>query len=323
MSDTSITHNSPPKPSELRPGLPASLLPRSPQQQQHQQEEGEEEQQAVFDCASQPTTRADFDDIHSHLICQSAPQDTSYEPPELVLSLQTPSVSGSSDSAAPSSIGTSPLSSHQSTSLDGPLACFAAYQDIAANALPSDLSYLDQLPFLQHDDADDEGAVAAQVAPSALDVFGNSTCRRAATTLQIPTAISTSPDKTYIPRSVSMFPGLTGGSFDLLSHYLGITSLSMDNGSTEANPFTVLLIPLAFSSDLILHLILTQSAVHRVSRLAGETNDTASGYYTRSLQLFQKTITDYNQDQHPETINLTVSALIMCFIEVCFLPSCI
>lgn len=123
-----------------------------------------------------------------------------------------------------------------------------------------------------------------------------------------------------VPRSLSLVPEASGVSLELLGHYLSVTTKSMDNGSTHENPFIVQLVPLAFSSDLVLQLILTQSAVHRASRLLPDTAVVASQHYNQSLRLFQRSISNYNSEQSVELLTLTVGALIMCFVEVSSLP---
>ncbi|KAH8895265.1 hypothetical protein GQ53DRAFT_48912 [Thozetella sp. PMI_491] len=122
-----------------------------------------------------------------------------------------------------------------------------------------------------------------------------------------------------VPRQLSFLPGQSGStSYELLSHYIGVTTTSMANGSTLDNPFMTQLIPLAFSSDLVLQLILTQSAVHRASRAlkSTETDQVAGQYYHRSLRLFQETINSYIGSQGiDKSLVLGVGALIMCFVE--------
>ncbi|OAA64735.1 C6 transcription factor [Niveomyces insectorum RCEF 264] len=140
-------------------------------------------------------------------------------------------------------------------------------------------------------------------SPAALDT-SNSTGANPATSLL-----------GLVPRSLSLIPDVGGASLELLSHYLSVTTRSMDNGSTPDNPFIVQLVPLAFSSDLVLQLLLTQSAVHRASRLLPDTADIASQHYSQSLRLFQRSISHYNSEQSVESLTLTVGALIMCFVE--------
>lgn len=90
----------------------------------------------------------------------------------------------------------------------------------------------------------------------------------------------------------------------------------MGNGSTELNPFIIQLIPLAFSSDLILQLLLAQSAVHRVSSGNVQHTDVANTYYGKSLQLFRKSVSNYINKIHNDALTITMGSLIMCFTEV-------
>lgn len=121
-----------------------------------------------------------------------------------------------------------------------------------------------------------------------------------------------------IPQGLSLLPDLSAGSLELLSHYLAVTSKSMDNSAGREDPFVVQLIPLAFGSDLVLHLLLTQSAVHRAAaKMAQDTDLLASEHYNQSLILFRQGISRYNIGQSRETLSLAVGALIMCLVEVC------
>ncbi|KAK6216970.1 C6 transcription factor [Colletotrichum tabaci] len=109
---------------------------------------------------------------------------------------------------------------------------------------------------------------------------------------------------------------MSGVSFELLGHYISMTSPSMDNGSKKTdNPFSVILIPLAFDSDLILELILTQSAVHRAAKILNDGDLVASNYYHRSLQVLRQDIIRAGDGEGQEALTLAVGALIMCFIE--------
>ncbi|KAK1486752.1 hypothetical protein CCUS01_15082 [Colletotrichum cuscutae] len=121
----------------------------------------------------------------------------------------------------------------------------------------------------------------------------------------------------HVPRSMNLLAGnQDSNSLELLSHYLSATSLSMANGSTADNPFTAQLIPLAFSSDLVLQLLLTQSAVHRAAKSLVPTDHIATKYYNQSLRLFQQNISTYMGGQHgEETLILGIGALILCLVE--------
>lgn len=248
------------------------------------------------DLSVESSTLANYNGpVHDH------PENTSpnQEGQQDKIPLQIPSPS---DSSAPSPVCSN--SSGSSTSSISPEPPFIYLPSIAAFP-PGELSDLshheDQVQSIQHDDIE---ALAGIIAST-----------QAEPRWRGPPCAAAIDDPTFIPRSVSMLPHMTGASFELLSYYLGITSLSMDNGSASTNPFTALLIPLAFSSHLVLHLLLTQSSAHRASRIL-DTGETASKYYTRALQLFQENITKYNQSQRFESLHLTVGALIMCFVEV-------
>ncbi|KAJ4256853.1 hypothetical protein NW762_008949 [Fusarium torreyae] len=119
-----------------------------------------------------------------------------------------------------------------------------------------------------------------------------------------------------VPCVPSIMPGLDAQSFELMSHYLGRTALSMGNGSTTENPFIIQLIPLSFANPVVLDLILSQSASHRAV-LDGQdwTNTIAQSYYTKSIRQFRNAINDYLAGNEPSPLWLTIGALIMCFTE--------
>ncbi|RHZ47000.1 uncharacterized protein CDV56_103846 [Aspergillus thermomutatus] len=118
-----------------------------------------------------------------------------------------------------------------------------------------------------------------------------------------------------MPRSLSMLPGYSPESFQLLSHYLATTADCMANGSTPVNPFLVQIVPLAFTSDLLLQLVLTQSAAHRAFRCRNDSDEVAQSHYTKALQLFRKGVTDFIDGKESNPLMLTVGALLMCFTE--------
>lgn len=120
-----------------------------------------------------------------------------------------------------------------------------------------------------------------------------------------------------VPRSLSMLPGYSQESFQLLSHYLATTAECMANGSTPVNPFLVQIVPLAFTSDLLLQLVLTQSAAHRAFRSRNDSDEIAHSHYTKALQLFRKGVTEFINGKESNSLMLTVGALVMCFTEVC------
>lgn len=121
-----------------------------------------------------------------------------------------------------------------------------------------------------------------------------------------------------IPGTLSLLPGYSHDSYQLLSHYLATTADCMANGSTPINPFLVQIVPLAFTSDLVLQLVLTQSAAHRAFRRRDEIDTVAQGHYTKALQLFRKGVTGFIDGKESNPLLLTVGALVMCFTEVCF-----
>lgn len=169
-----------------------------------------------------------------------------------------------------------------------------------------------------------DGAAFLPYAIDALDcVFGNTdttTNDAADPSLSLTRDINNNNngDETeVVPRAMSLLPGLGSGSMDLLTHYLAVTARRMDNGASYGDPFVVQFIPIAFGSDLVLHLLLTQSAVHRATAKMTQGNDSlARDHYNQSLKLFQQGISKYNDGNTRETLQLATGALIMCFVEV-------
>jgi uncharacterized membrane protein len=113
-----------------------------------------------------------------------------------------------------------------------------------------------------------------------------------------------------------MLPGHGPDSFQLLSHYLATTADCMANGSTPLNPFLVQIIPLAFGSDLLLQLVLTQSAAHRAFRSGMGADEVAVSHYTKALRSFRNGVAEFISGAQSSSLILTVGALIMCFTEV-------
>ncbi|RAH51104.1 Zn(II)2Cys6 transcription factor [Aspergillus brunneoviolaceus CBS 621.78] len=118
-----------------------------------------------------------------------------------------------------------------------------------------------------------------------------------------------------LPRAMSMMPNHGLDAYQLLSHYMATTADCMANGSTPINPFLVQIVPLAFSSDLLLQLVLTQSAAHRAFRRLNDSDEVAQSHYTKALQLFRKGVTEFIDGQESNPLILTVGALVMCFTE--------
>lgn len=119
-----------------------------------------------------------------------------------------------------------------------------------------------------------------------------------------------------VPRNLSMLPGYDADSYQLLSHYLSTTADCMANGSTPINPFLVQIVPLAFTSDLLLQLVITQSAAHRAFRRRDETDAIAHSHYTKALQSFRHGVTEFIEGKESNPLMLLVGALVMCFTEV-------
>lgn len=119
-----------------------------------------------------------------------------------------------------------------------------------------------------------------------------------------------------VPRTLSMLPGYDPDSYQLLSHYLSTTADCMANGSTPINPFLVQIVPLAFTSDLLLQLVITQSAAHRAFRRRDETDAIAHSHYTKAIQLFRHGVTEFIEGKESNPLMLLVGALVMCFTEV-------
>lgn len=118
-----------------------------------------------------------------------------------------------------------------------------------------------------------------------------------------------------IPASPAYIPGLHTRSFQLLGHYVSCTALSMGNGSTDENPFITQIVPLMFANNLILRLILAQSAAHQAIA-SGASLDVAQRDYTSALRIFQSAIGEYVDGHETSPLWVTIGALIMCFTEV-------
>ncbi|KAF4986427.1 hypothetical protein FDECE_15960 [Fusarium decemcellulare] len=117
-----------------------------------------------------------------------------------------------------------------------------------------------------------------------------------------------------VPRGMPLLPTHDSRSFELLSYYLSRTALSMGNGSTVVNPFISQLVPLSFANNLILDLVLCQSAAHR----AIEDNSkltVAHGYYNKSIRLFREAVQNYVTGKETNPLWIVVGSLIMCFTE--------
>lgn len=133
--------------------------------------------------------------------------------------------------------------------------------------------------------------------------------------------LTTTPFGNLVPRTMSMLPGYDADSYQLLSHYLSTTADCMANGSTPINPFLVQIVPLAFSSDLLLQLVITQSAAHRAFRRRDESDAVAHSHYSKAIQLFRHGVTEFIEGKEPNPLMLLVGALLMCFTEVRITPA--
>lgn len=161
---------------------------------------------------------------------------------------------------------------------------------------------------------EDENAIFNE--PPELDLSLVTTCAKPELTWDFNCQIS-------IPHNIPLLPHLEPNSYSLLAYYLSRTANSMGNGSTDANPFVVQLIPLAFSSKLLLHLLLTQSAEHRAISEKDVSKDTIQAYYGRSIRLFRKGLNSYLAGQQDDGLILTVGTLVMCLTEVRIFPCCV
>lgn len=128
-------------------------------------------------------------------------------------------------------------------------------------------------------------------------------------------------DIACIPRSPAW--GSTGGSSfhgekaALLEYYLHRTAESMSNGFHSTNPFITQLVPAAFTNDLILQLILAQSAAHRaVQSEEGPGGRISKSLYAKSTHRFQQCMNDYATDPETDALPLALGTLVMCYTEV-------
>ena len=189
--------------------------------------------------------------------------------------------------------------------------------DRNATTEPSPQSSSAELTTSSPDEAVVDEEILAPLVPVGCTHPSPASDSMAATGSSWPTTVST-----ILPRSLSMLPGYSPDSFELLSHYLATTADCMANGSTPVNPFLVQIVPLAFTSDLLLQLVLTQSAAHRAFRRQRDHHQqhqpddaVAQGHYTRALRLFRRGVTDFLDGKETNPLMLTVGALVMCFTE--------
>ncbi|KAL4793098.1 fungal-specific transcription factor domain-containing protein [Aspergillus venezuelensis] len=118
-----------------------------------------------------------------------------------------------------------------------------------------------------------------------------------------------------IPPEPSQFPQLDPSRFALFGHYIQATANSMANGAAPSNPFLVLLLPLAMSSDLVLNTILAQSSAHRANRVLAENTAEGAMLYNKSLRSIRNVIGSIMRQENVDTLSAVVGVLIMCFTE--------
>ncbi|KAJ5885396.1 hypothetical protein N7495_009906 [Penicillium taxi] len=129
------------------------------------------------------------------------------------------------------------------------------------------------------------------------------------------TALSSNMVVASVPQTLSMLPGFDAESHQLLSHYVSTTADIMANGSTPINPFLVQIVPLAFTSDILLQLVITQSAAHRAFRSHDESDAVADVHYTKAIRMFRRGVSDFIDGKESNPLMLLIGALLMCFTE--------
>lgn len=131
---------------------------------------------------------------------------------------------------------------------------------------------------------------------------------------------SAMPDAVGIPTSPAWRPAadseLVHHKAALLEYYLCRTAESMSNGFQPTNPFITQVIPAALCSDVILHLVLAQSAAHRAAQSGNAGNEVAIPLYSSSIKRFQNYIDKYVADPETDVLPLALGTLIMCYTEV-------
>jgi hypothetical protein len=133
-----------------------------------------------------------------------------------------------------------------------------------------------------------------------------------------PTADTDTSMSIAMPGRMSLLPQQDPDAFHILSFYLSRTANCMGNGSTDSNPFLSTLIPLAFSDQLVLQLLLAQGAAHRqVGQAQTNGDQIAQRYYTGSLRLFRSAIREYISGKSTDKLVLATGSLILSLTEVC------
>lgn len=140
----------------------------------------------------------------------------------------------------------------------------------------------------------------------------------------IRTEISTIFDGSRLALSKTFSPSETGrvwelcgeDGFHLLGHYLTRTSITMSGGFQKENPFLSHVMPMALSSDLVMQLVLTVSAMHRAVAMPADLAVRSQSYYHEALARFRNAIGDYIHDGGAKRMALAVGSLVLCFTEV-------
>lgn len=102
----------------------------------------------------------------------------------------------------------------------------------------------------------------------------------------------------------------------LFRHYLEKTNKVMAVCRATSNPFVAELIPMAMSSDLVLHGLLACSGIHHAD-LAGVAVDEATWYhYGQAIQAQKFGLTRLAQGQSDVVVPLLVTAVLLCVAEV-------
>ncbi|KAJ6031349.1 hypothetical protein N7540_002081 [Penicillium herquei] len=131
--------------------------------------------------------------------------------------------------------------------------------------------------------------------------------------------LSQSQNSVYSPLKLhpSKFPDQHVDSFRIINYYLQNTAVDMANGATPDNPFLYQMIPLAFSSELMLSLIVAQGVVHGKEKGNMAFLSSHDSQYVKSLHSLQRYIGEYivahRKTEH--LIELTAGTLSMCLIE--------
>ncbi|PYI31042.1 hypothetical protein BP00DRAFT_457237 [Aspergillus indologenus CBS 114.80] len=206
-------------------------------------------------------------------------------------------------------VSSAPETPSSSSSSSSPAAAAAAA--VSSSASPDSVLSQEETPREMELLEDEHGR--SNTTPGVTTIASPSTATEPAQARTATTALTTIGHA--LPRAMSMMPNHGLDAYQLLSHYMATTADCMANGSTPINPFLVQIVPLAFSSDLLLQLVLTQSAAHRAFRRRNDSDEVAQSHYTTALQLFRKGVTAFIDGRESNPLILTVGALVMCFTE--------